>query len=110
MKGEVRSLIIIEVLPGCELGIEIHIIGVGEQLIKLGLVGSVGPFDFPVELRGSRFDVDMLDAQVFHMPVEPRLKFVTPIGSDRVDPERKLLDHVIHKLDGTRLVMLREDP
>ena len=91
MKGEVRSIIVIEILPGCELCIEIHIIRVGQQLIKLGLVGSVGPFDFPVELRGSRFDVDMLDALVFHMPVEPSLKLMPPVGSDRVDPERKLL-------------------
>lgn len=110
MKGEVRSIIVIEVLPSCQLCIEIHIIGVGQQLIKLGRIGSVRPFNFPIELRGSRFDVDMLDALVFHMPVESGLKLVTPIGSDRVDPERKLCNHVIHELDGTLLVMLREDP
>jgi len=109
VKGEVRSIIVIEVLPGCQLCIEIHIIRVGQQLIKLGLSGSVGSFDFTVELRGSRFDVDTLDALVFHMPVEAGLKFVHSVGSDRVGPERKLLDHVIHELDGTRLVMLRED-
>ena len=110
MKGEVRSIVIIEVLSGCELGIEITIIRVGQQLIKLGLVGSVGPFDFPIEPRRSRLDVNMLDALIFHMPVEPRLKLVPAVGSNLVDSERELLDHVIHELDGTFLVMLREDP
>ena len=69
----------------------------------------MGPFDFPVELRCSRFDIDMLDALVFHMPVEPSLKLMPPVGSDRVDPERKLFDHIVHELDGIRLVMLRKD-
>jgi hypothetical protein len=58
VKGEVRSIIVIEVLPGCQFCIEIHIIRVGQQLIKLSFVGSVGPFNFPVELRRSRFDVE----------------------------------------------------
>lgn len=102
VKGEVRSIVVIEVLPGSQLSIEIHVIGVGQQLIELGLVGSVGSFDSPVELRGSRFDVGML--------VEPGLKLMPPVGTNRVDPERKLCDHEIHELDGTRLAMLREDP
>jgi len=82
-----------------------HVIGVGQQLTKLGLVGSMGAFDFPIELRRSRFDVNMLDALVFDMPVKLSLKLMPPVDSDRVDAERKLLDDIIHELDGARLVM-----
>ena len=109
MQGEVWAIIVVEILPSCKLCIEINIIGIGQKLIKLGLVGSMGSFNFPVELRGSRLDVDMLDAQVFHMPVEPSLKLVPPVGSDCVDAKRKFLEHIIHELDGTVLVVFRED-
>ena len=53
MQGEMRAIIVVEILPSRELCMEINVIRVGQQLIQLGLVGSVRPFDFPVELRGS---------------------------------------------------------
>ena len=101
MKGEVGSIIVIEVFLSCQLGIEINIIRVGRQLVKLGLVGLVRPFDFPIQSRGARLDVNMLDALVVDMPVKPSLILMPPVVSDRVDPERKLLNHAIHELDST---------
>ena len=75
-----RSIIVVEVFPGLQLGIEIHVIGVRQQLVKLGLIRSVGPFDFAVQLGRLGFDVDMPHALVFNMPVKPGLKLMTPIS------------------------------
>ena len=96
-----RSVIIVEVFPGLQLRIEIHVIGVRQQLVKLGLISSVRTLDFAVQLWRLGFDV--------HMPVKPRLKLMTPIRSDRADPEGKLLDHIAHELDRTSLVMFWKD-
>lgn len=51
----------------------------------------------------------MLDALIFNMPVEASLKFMPAIGSDGADPEERLLDDVVHELDGAILVVFRED-
>jgi len=45
----------------------------------------------------------MLYSLVFDMPVKTGLKFMAPIGSNRADPERILLYHVVHKLNRTFL-------
>jgi len=34
---------------------------------------------------------------------------MTPVGSDRADPEGKLFNHIVHELDRTILVMFRKD-
>lgn len=39
------------------------------------------------------------------MEVKSNLELMTSIGSDHADPERKSLDHIIHKFDSTILVM-----
>lgn len=100
------SIIVIEVLPGSKFGIEIHIIGVGQQLVKLGLIRSMRPFGLAIELGGSWFDVDMLYALIFNMPMELGLKLMSAIGPYGADPEGKLIDHIIHELDGTILIVL----
>ena len=43
------------------------------------------------------------------MPVELGLELVPSIGSDGIDPKRKLLDHVINELDGALLIVLPVD-
>ena len=48
---------IVEVLPDGQLLLEIHVISKREQLVKLVLVGSMGPLHFPVQLRRARLDV-----------------------------------------------------
>lgn len=102
-------IIVVEVFPRLQLGIEIHVVCVGQQLVKLGLIRSVGPFDFAVQLRGLGFDVDMPHALVFNMPVKTSLKLMASIRSDRADPEGKLIHHVVYELDRTILVMFRID-
>ena len=48
----------------------------------------------------------MLHPLVLYMPVELCLELMPSIGSDGIDPERELLDHIINELDGALLVML----
>ena len=104
-----RSIIIVEVFPGFQLRIEIHVIGVGQQLVKLGLIRSMGAFYLAVQLWRLGFDVDMPHALVFDMPVKPGLKLMPSVRSDRADPDGKLFDDVVHELDRTLLVMFGID-
>ena len=104
-----RSVIVVKVFPGLQLGIEIHVIRVSQQLVKLGPVRSVGTLDFAVELGCLGFDVDMPHALVFDMPVKSGLKLMPSIRLDRADPEGKRLDHVVQEPDRTCLVMFGKD-
>jgi hypothetical protein len=104
-----RSIIVVEVFPSLQLGIEINIIRVSQQLVKLGLIRSVGAFYLAVQLWRLGFDVYMPHSQIFNMPVKASLKLMAPIRSDRADPERKLFDDVIYELDRTSLVMFPKD-
>ncbi len=100
-----RSIIIVEVLPSLQLGMEINIIRVGQQLVKLVLICSVGTLYFAIQLWRLGFDIYMPHSQIFPMPVKASLKLMAPIRSHRADPEGKLFDDVIHELDRTSLVV-----
>ena len=52
------SVEIVEALPDGQLLLEIDIVFVGEELVELVFVCSVGPLNLPVELRRSCLDVD----------------------------------------------------
>jgi hypothetical protein len=104
-----RSIIVVKVFPSLQLRIEIHVIGVRQQLVKLGLIRSVGTLYLAVQLGRLGFDVHMPHALVFNMPVKASLKLMAPIRSDRADSEGKLFDDVIHELDRTSLVMFGMD-
>jgi hypothetical protein len=72
-------------------------------LIKIVLVGSMGPLDFSIQLWRSGFDVGVLHAQVCDVPVEERLELVASVRSYHLDPERKLFDDVVDEVDGIGL-------
>ena len=42
---------------------------------------------------------------VLNMPVELRLELMTSVGSYCMNTKRKLLDHVIDKIDGVLLIV-----
>ena len=48
------------------------------------------PFNFPIQ-PGARFDINVSDSQVFHMPVELSLKFMAIIGSYGLNREGGIL-------------------
>ena len=95
------TIIVVEVFPRLELRIQIDVIRVRQQLIKLGLICSVRTFDFAIQLWGLGFDIHVPHSLVFDMPMKPRLKLMTSVRSDGADPEGKLLDHVVRELDRT---------
>jgi hypothetical protein len=59
----------------------------------------VGTLDLSVQLRRSWFDVDMFHPLVCYMPMKERLELVATVGSDRLDPERELVDDVVDEAD-----------
>ena len=86
-------------LPRLHFPVQVDIISIGEKLIELILVRPVRPFDLSIQLWRPRFEVDMGDPCVFHVPVEERLKLMAAVGADGMNPERELLDHVVDEVN-----------
>lgn len=63
----------------------------------------MGALHFAVELRAARLDVNVADTLVLDMPMELCLELMTIVGAYLLDAEWKLLDDVIHEIDGARL-------
>jgi hypothetical protein len=62
----------------------------------------MGPLDLAVKLRRPWLDVDVLHAQVSHVPMEERLELVAAIRSDRADSKRELFHDVVDAVDRIR--------
>jgi len=71
-----------------------------ERPIEILGVDSVRSLYFSIEPRRGRLDVDVGDAPVEQVPVERRPEFAAVVRLDRLHPERQLLQHVVHELDG----------
>ncbi len=69
----------------------------------------MGSFDFAVESRCSWSDVNMPNAYVGQVPVEPGLELVAIVGPDRVNAERKALNNMVDELNGGGLSVARVD-
>ena len=92
-----RSIIVAEVFPSLQLRIQIDVIRVRQQLIKLGLICSVRTFDFAIQLWGLGFDIHMPHSLVFDMPVKTSLKFMISVGLEDLPDlfcQDKLIDDV----------------
>jgi hypothetical protein len=55
-------------------------------------------FYLAVEPRRGRLDVHVLDAAVEDVPVEGGLELGTVVGLDHLDPEGRLLEHVVNAI------------
>jgi hypothetical protein len=66
----VRSVEVVEPFPDSRLLLQTNIALVGEELIELVLVGSMGPLDLAIELRRTRLDVDVFHSLISDMPME----------------------------------------
>lgn len=106
------SVEVVEVLPFLELVVEY----VGfvdddpfEHSVELFVVYPVRSFDFAVEARSCRFDVDVSDPSIQDVIVELGLKLCAVVGLDCVDPERQLLQEIVEELDRGLLVALGID-
>jgi hypothetical protein len=94
---------VVEALPFGQLGLQIDVVLVGEELIEFLLVGSVRPSDLSVELRRCGFDVGVPHTLILDMPVEFGLEFMAVIGPDFTDAEGEFADDVIDEVDGVGL-------
>jgi len=104
-----RPLQVVELLPDRQLGTQVDVARVVEQLVELELIGEVRSFDLAVQVRTRRLDVDVVHAEVFSVPVELGLPLVPVVGPDRVDAEGEALDHVVEEVDGALLVVALVD-
>ncbi len=59
--------------------LEIDIALVAQELVELLLIGAMRSLDLAVELRRARFDVDVTDPLVGHIPVEQGLELVAAV-------------------------------
>jgi hypothetical protein len=66
---------------------------------KLPLMGAIGLFPPPVQLRCSAHNESMLDFLNFDVPVELGLDLTTTFSSDFPDAEWENFDDVIDKVD-----------
>ena len=100
-----RPVEVIVVLPNPQFLIQIHIIGVGQELVAFEVIGTVGAFHFAVQPGGSGFDVNMPYPQILDVPVELGLELVAVIRPYRMDAEREPLYDKVDKFDCHRLVV-----
>ncbi len=63
-------------------------------------------FHFPIQARGSRFYVYMLDAEISKMPVKFGLKFMAVIRTNCMNAKRKFMNYVVNEINGVLLGML----
>ena len=99
----VRSVVVVELLPGGQLLFEIDVITISDEWVELSLVGAMSPLDLPIQLWRSRLDVDVFHARVGDMPVEECLELVDAVASDGANSEGELLHDVVDEVDGVGL-------
>ncbi len=109
MLRAVGSSKVVEALPFVEFSLQIDVTFVAEKLVELLLIRTVGTFDFAIELRGAPFDVGVPDPEIFDMPMEFGLNFVTVVGPHLANAELELFDNVVNEVDGVCLRMLLVD-
>ena len=100
---------VVEAFPFVEFGFKIDVAFVTEELIELLLIGTVGSFDFAAQLRCAALYVGVPDPEVFNMPMELGLEFVTIIRTDFTNAEWELFDDVVNEVNRICLVMLLVD-
>ena len=72
---------IVVALPDLQFLAQIDVIGIGQQLIKLLMVGQVRPLDLAVELWCSWLDVIVLYPQVHQVPMKAGLELTCSLFS-----------------------------
>ena len=102
-----RALVVVEVLPFDQLLIEIDVTRVRQQLIERLLVGPMRPLHLAVERWRSGRDVDVPDAVVGPVPMKLGLELMATVSPYRMQPKRKLRDHVVEAVHGVLLGMAR---
>ena len=103
-------MVVVVVLPFLKLVVEeVDVVDslAFEEAVELFGVDPVGAFDFAVESRSGRFDLDVSDALVEQMPVEDLPELLAVVGLDLLNLERQLGQHVVDRPDRGLLVVGR---
>ncbi len=100
---------VVEAFPLGEFLGQIHIVDVVEKLVELFLISAVRAFDFTVQLRRTRFDIDVPNAFVFDVPVKLGLELVPPVSSDTLHTKRERFQYMIDECDRVLLRVARID-
>ena len=90
---------VVEAFPVSECFVEIDIVHLVEKRVELLLIGAVRAFDFTVQLRRTRFDIDVPHAFVFDVPVKLGLELVPPVRSDTLQTKREGDQYMIDEFD-----------
>jgi hypothetical protein len=90
--------------------VQVYVVGVGQPLVELLLIWSVRTLYVAVEARRPWLDVDVLDAEIFDMPMEEGLVLMPAVRPDLLDPEGEAAPHMVHEANGSRLRVLGVDP
>ena len=87
-----RPVVIVVVLPLAQLLIEqVYVVGYAvsiQQLVELLIVDAMRPFDFAVQVRCPRADINMPNVLRFGVPVKLCLELRTVVGLDDVYAEQ----------------------
>src|SRR5215469_6241952 len=75
-----------------------------EQLVELLVVDAMRPFDFPVEARCSRTDVDVVDVEFLQVPVNLGLELGPIVGLNDVNSKRQTANNFVGEANGRGLV------
>jgi hypothetical protein len=100
-----RTKVVVEALPFFQLLVEINIVGVIQQLIKLDLLRPMRPLHLSVQSRRPHTNESVIDAEDFHVPVKFGLELMSVVGADSVHAERELIDKVVDERDGMLLIV-----
>ena len=84
---------------------EIYITLVFEQLVEFGLVCTMLAFNLSVESWGVRFDVDVINPEVFDMPMKFGLELVAVVCANHAHAKWELGQDVIDEFDRVLLVV-----
>jgi len=96
---------VVEAFPLIEFLVQIYVICVGQELIKLLLIRAVRSLNLSVELGRPGLDVHVPHTQVLDMPMEFGLELMPSVGAYRVDSKGKLLDHIVCEGNGVLLIV-----
>ena len=108
--GSVGSIVVVGVLPFLQFVVEqVDVVDdlAFEESVELFGVDLVGAFDFAVESRCGRFDLDVTDALIEQMPVEDLYEFLAVVGLDLLDLERQFREHMVDESNCGLLVVGR---
>jgi hypothetical protein len=107
VERKVRPILVVFSLPAFELASEILPAAEGSPFVEFFGVGLMAPFDLPVDLWASWWDMVMRDAKIREVPGELRSKGRVVVCLNSVDRKGEMLSDLLQELHrGLRVVVI----